>query len=216
MSTELETPKKTKTRRKTRKNSGARQKQSAEETINASMTETSTTDASLPQTNQRKRSHASSAADLTEDSNAFADTETAEADAQLILLRDLILGSYQERIAGLQDELTSTHQEMDGVLGKIDNLSERIDDKEALLNTISPIIANSIRSSIRDSRPEMIEAISPIMAAMLGDCLPSAATSTNRPHPVSVYSPVAICCTPSPSDVATPKIVPNTARMSAA
>lgn len=144
MATESPRQSKTNPKKKTRKRS-APTRSSAEKNVSA--------ENAPPQKSSSEESQPSQPADLVKD-----------ADEELALLRDLILGSYQKHMTGLQNELDSTQQEMDAVLGKIDDLSERIDDKEALLQTISPVIANSIRSSIRDSRPEMIEAISPIMA----------------------------------------------------
>lgn len=121
----------------------------------------------LPEEAQSAESSSSLETESIADNAPAADTQAGteqEADDQLDLLRELILGSYEAHVTELEAEIVYTKQEMDDVLDKLDHLSERIDDKEALLRTISPVIANSIRSSIRDSRPEMIEAISPIMA----------------------------------------------------
>ncbi|MEM7128326.1 MAG: hypothetical protein AAF702_18485 [Chloroflexota bacterium] len=72
-------------------------------------------------------------------------------------LRKLLVGSDQERI----DDLTIRLEEFKAIL---DEMDEHINDKEGLIQIITPIIANSIGTSIRDSRGEMISAISPIMA----------------------------------------------------
>lgn len=94
----------------------------------------------------------------------IAELDIIESDAELALLRDLILGSYQERIDILNNELADVHNEMDSVQKQLDHLDSQTLDEQKLLETINPHIAKSIRTSIQNSRPEMIEAISPIMA----------------------------------------------------
>ncbi len=166
MPTELDTKTDKKAKRKPAKRSGTKRKpaskRAASKKPSSAKAAAKAPEEPLVEESRPKRSR--SAATVADTKSVEEAQQPDQSDEQLALLRELILGSYEEHVAGLQNEIVSTKVEMDDVLGKLDNLSERIDDKEALLNTISPVIANSIRSSIRDSRPEMIEAISPIMA----------------------------------------------------
>ena len=73
-----------------------------------------------------------------------------ESTQQLETLREILIGS----------ELVDTKV-------TIQDLKERIDDKQALVNTITPIMAASIRSGIRESQDEMIEALSPIVGKLV-------------------------------------------------
>ena len=92
---------------------------------------------------------------MNRDANSGANSDAN--DDPLEALREILIGEYRAQATALETELTQ-------VQGVIEALDERINDKDALIETISPIMAQSIRSTIRDSREEMIEAIHPIMA----------------------------------------------------
>lgn len=85
------------------------------------------------------------------------DDSWPDSDDPLEALRAILLGHYRVQAQDLEAELTQ-------VQAVITALDARINDKAALIDTITPIIAQSIRTSIRDSRGEMIEALHPIMA----------------------------------------------------
>ena len=72
-------------------------------------------------------------------------------------LREILIEPYRTRATELETGLAE-------VLTVIEALDERINDDAALIEAISPIMAQSIRATIRDSRTEMVEAIHPIMA----------------------------------------------------
>lgn len=84
-------------------------------------------------------------------------TEGVDDEETLEALRTLLLEPYQTRIDSLRTELVHLQRELAAV-------EERINDKERLRATISPIIAASIQSSIQESRYEMIDALHPIIA----------------------------------------------------
>lgn len=72
-------------------------------------------------------------------------------------IRSLILGEDQARLNELDAQLSHIQTSMESLHG-------RINDEDALADAITPIIADSIGTSIRNSRGEMVEVISPIMA----------------------------------------------------
>lgn len=74
-------------------------------------------------------------------------------DLSLETIRQILFGEDQSRIARLEAELNS--------------LDERVTDRDALIATISPVLGDSIRRQIRDSRQEMIEALYPIVGQLV-------------------------------------------------
>lgn len=64
-------------------------------------------------------------------------------------LRDILFGQYRRQIAELEAEL--------------DDLEQRVSDKDALVALIAPVLGDVIRRKIRDAREEMIEALYPII-----------------------------------------------------
>ena len=105
-------------------------------------------------------------------SNALSSTSTEDnqandlqflvenQDASLELLRDLIFGEYRQQVARMRAEVSELQSLLDG-------LEEQINDKQALVATITPVIADAIRTNIRDSQSEMIDALYPIMGKLV-------------------------------------------------
>ena len=89
------------------------------------------------------------------ESNASADN-----DDPLELLRSLLLEHYRQRLRGLEQETIDAQQ-------KLQVLEHRLNDTTALKEAITPIIAASIQSKIREAPYEMAEALSPIIADAL-------------------------------------------------
>lgn len=83
--------------------------------------------------------------------------ETAEA---FELLRSLLFDDYRRQISQLQGELNRLQSLLDQVEGQIN-------DKDALIMTLTPVIAGAIRTSIHDSREEMIDALYPITGRLV-------------------------------------------------
>ena len=75
------------------------------------------------------------------------------ADLELEALREILLSQYRQRIA--QDEAA------------LKALERRINDKDALVATITPVLGDAIRVKIRDSREEMVEALYPIIGRLV-------------------------------------------------
>ena len=75
-------------------------------------------------------------------------------DADLEVLREILVGHYQTRAQELQSELATLQEHLEAI-------TQRIEDKQALIDTITPIMSNSIRQSIHDSKGEMVEALHP-------------------------------------------------------
>lgn len=81
-------------------------------------------------------------------------------DATLETLRDLLFGEYRQQVARMRAEVN----ELQSLL---DELEVQINDKEALVNTITPVIATAIRTNIRESQSEMVDALYPIMGKLV-------------------------------------------------
>lgn len=75
----------------------------------------------------------------------------------LELLRELLLDHYRNRVQELEAETTKARQQLVA-------LETRIGDTDALMATITPVIAHSIQKSIREAPHDMIDALSPIIA----------------------------------------------------
>ncbi len=68
-------------------------------------------------------------------------------------LKQLLLQPEQERLARLEAELAAVRKQLE--------------DKERLLETLKPVISESIAEKIRESRDEMAEALAPVMGAAI-------------------------------------------------
>ena len=101
------------------------------------------------------REEESTTSPLEAESNASADN-----DDPLELLRSLLLEHYRQRLRGLEQETIDAQQ-------KLQVLEHRFNDTTALKEAITPIIAASIQSKIREAPYEMAEALSPIIADAL-------------------------------------------------
>ena len=78
----------------------------------------------------------------------------------LELLRELIFGESRQQLARMRAEVN----ELQSLL---DTLEVQINDKEALVHTITPVIADAIRTNIRESQSEMVDALYPIMGKLV-------------------------------------------------
>ncbi|MCE7979913.1 MAG: hypothetical protein DYG89_01870 [Caldilinea sp. CFX5] len=87
-------------------------------------------------------------------------TSLGADDLAMELLRDLIFGEYRQQIAKMRAQVN----ELQGLL---DALEGQINDKEALVSTITPVIADAIRTNIRESQSEMVDALYPIMGKLV-------------------------------------------------
>ncbi|MEZ4735724.1 MAG: hypothetical protein R3E79_52205 [Caldilineaceae bacterium] len=92
--------------------------------------------------------------------SASPDQSAAIEDTTLELLRDLLFGEYRQQVARMRTEVN----ELQSLL---DELEVQINDKEALVNTITPVIATAIRTNIRESQSEMVDALYPIMGKLV-------------------------------------------------
>jgi len=81
-------------------------------------------------------------------------------DATMELLRDLLFGDYRQQVARMRAEVN----ELQSLL---DELEVQINNKEALVATITPVIASAIRTNIRDSQSEMVDALYPILGKLV-------------------------------------------------
>jgi hypothetical protein len=68
-------------------------------------------------------------------------------------LRALLTGSERQRIRSLEAE--------------VDALKQQLDDKDALIATITPVLGDAIRRRIAEAREEMIEALYPIIGQLV-------------------------------------------------
>jgi hypothetical protein len=82
-----------------------------------------------------------------------SDASASEPDPALEALRDILFRHYRQRISELEAEL--------------DDLEQRVTDRDALIATISPVLGDAIRRQIRDAREEMIEALYPIIGQLV-------------------------------------------------
>jgi hypothetical protein len=71
------------------------------------------------------------------------------SDPALETLREILFSQYRRRIAELEAEL--------------DSLEQRIENKDAFVAVVTPILGDAIRRKIRDARDEMVEALYPII-----------------------------------------------------
>lgn len=84
--------------------------------------------------------------DLRRSSNGDTPTDTSLDD-----LREILFG-----------------QDMTRLEGELDDLEQRLTDRDTLIAIIAPVLGDAIRRQIRDSRDEMIEALYPIIGQLVG------------------------------------------------
>ena len=82
-----------------------------------------------------------------------SDVPVPEPDPSLEAVRDILFRRDRERVAELEAE--------------VDNLTERVTDRDALAATISPVLGEAIRRQIRDAREEMVEALYPLIGQLV-------------------------------------------------
>ncbi len=86
--------------------------------------------------------------------------QAAHTDTTMELLRDLLFGDYRQQVTRMRAEVN----ELQSLL---DELEVQINNKEALVATITPVIASAIRTNIRDSQSEMVDALYPILGKLV-------------------------------------------------
>ena len=93
---------------------------------------------------------------------ALADpaADDAGVEEDLEALQELLFGPYRQRTRDLEAEIEAMQAELV-------EIERTINDKQALIDTMTPIVASSIRQSIADSKEEMIEALYPIMGRLV-------------------------------------------------
>ena len=84
-------------------------------------------------------------------------TDGELAEAHLEALQEILIGQYRRRATDLETELHAVKTELA-------KLERTVNDKQALIDTMTPVVADSIRKSIADSKDSMIEALYPIMS----------------------------------------------------
>jgi hypothetical protein len=82
-----------------------------------------------------------------------SDIPIPESDPPVEALRDILFRHDRERMARLETEL--------------EDLEQRVTDKESLVATISPVLSEAIRRQIHDEREEMIEALYPLIGQLV-------------------------------------------------
>ena len=75
-------------------------------------------------------------------------------------LRELFVGFMQKRIDRLQGEMSEQQRILEEV-------EIKVNDKDSLVQLLSPIISDAISSTVRDSRDEIIEALYPITGQLV-------------------------------------------------
>lgn len=87
-------------------------------------------------------------------------TQAATDEATMELLRDLLFGEYRQQVALMR-------REVNGLQTLLDDLEAQLNNQEALVATIKPVIASAIRTNIRDSQSEMVDALYPILGKLV-------------------------------------------------
>ena len=85
--------------------------------------------------------------------------EQLQYDIQLAELRQLLLAPYLAELMSLRQEVARLQQ----VQHQLTDLETRLEDHQALLDLLTPIISEAIQEKIRNSRDEMADALAPIM-----------------------------------------------------
>lgn len=101
--------------------------------------------------------------EIDDNSNQHEAKDGTQEDAQeeaLELLQTLLFDEYRQQIKQMRGQVVQL-QEM------LDQLDRQIQDEEALISTITPVIASAIRTNISESREEMVDALYPIMGKLV-------------------------------------------------
>ncbi len=83
-----------------------------------------------------------------------------EEDELFEQLSTLLVGEQRQQLAQMRLQVEQLQR-------MIDELEVQINDEEALVSTITPVIASAIRTNITESRDEMIDALYPIMGKLV-------------------------------------------------
>lgn len=83
----------------------------------------------------------------------FQADPSPESNPELAVLREILLGAEQRRLAGLELQVA--------------DLQRQVADKEALIALLTPVMTDAIRTTIRDHRAAMIEALYPIIGQLV-------------------------------------------------
>lgn len=86
--------------------------------------------------------------------------EPADDGEALELLRTLLFDEHLQQVAQMRSQVGQLQTMLDA-------LEQQIQDEEALINTITPVIAGAIRTNISESSEEMIDALYPIMGKLV-------------------------------------------------
>ena len=71
----------------------------------------------------------------------------------LVALREILVGYEQQRLTTLQMQISA--------------LQRKVEDEQSLIRMLTPVLGDAIRTSIRDHRQEMIEALYPIIGQLV-------------------------------------------------
>ena len=95
-----------------------------------------------------------------EDMAVIETEDRLEDEEALEALREILIDRYRQHLTDLQSEI-------DDVQELLTLLEEQVNDKDALISTITPVMSEAISTSIRGSRDEMIEALYPITGRLV-------------------------------------------------
>jgi hypothetical protein len=99
--------------------------------------------------------------DLGQDLQEVDDVEALAA------LRELLIDQQRQRVDTMQGDL-------DRLERLLAMLEDQVNDDDALISTLKPVMADAINRSIRDSRDEMIEALYPITGKLVSKAVSEA------------------------------------------
>ena len=106
--------------------------------------------------------HASDGAQSSSDllSHPSPPPTSEEIEDSFELLRSLLFDEYRQQIGRMRSEVEQLQT-------LLDVLERQIQDEDALIETITPVIAGAIRTNISESRDEMVDALYPIMGKLV-------------------------------------------------
>ena len=99
--------------------------------------------------------------DLLQDLQGMDDVEALEA------LRELLIDQQRQRVDAMQGDLVRLER-------LLAMLEDQVNDDDALIATLKPVMADAISDSIRESRDGMIEALYPIVGKLVSKAVAEA------------------------------------------